>query len=147
MAPKLISTFVTLALFASVSQSIRYKYSGCFDSPGDLTFELRHVFQSPGLCGRRCETSHFSAFGLTNSSDCLCGYTPPTPDNAADEEWCNQRCPGYAMEYCGGEGFYTIYLIPEPDNHDPPNGTLTQGSYAPTKAPELGSQVPLQHAS
>ncbi|KAI1143546.1 hypothetical protein F5Y05DRAFT_157113 [Hypoxylon sp. FL0543] len=138
---KLASVFAILA-FISTTNSLTYM--GCFGPPTNLDFNMRHVFQSVGACRLRCKTSNLPVLGVTNGTDCLCGTSVPPSSSAVEESWCDSRCSGFALEICGGRGFFSIFLIAEPEASDGPSG---EGSTQSVEWIETGVTIPLASAT
>ncbi|KAI1398517.1 hypothetical protein F4819DRAFT_25218 [Hypoxylon fuscum] len=118
-------SFAFLANFASVTYSLTYL--GCFAPPTDLQYNTRFVFQSLGYCERRCTGINRLVVGLANGTDCLCGNSVPPSINVVEDVWCNSPCAGYHLSMCGGQGFFSVYLLAELDTPErPPHETSSQ---------------------
>ncbi|KAI0842199.1 hypothetical protein F5Y06DRAFT_170413 [Hypoxylon sp. FL0890] len=108
-----LTSVLAFLVFISTTQSLRYM--GCFGPPTNLDFNTRNVFQSVGACRLRCKNSNLPVLGVTNGTDCLCGASVPPSRSIVGESWCDSRCPGFAVEMCGGRGFFSIYLVEKPE--------------------------------
>ncbi|KAI1107862.1 hypothetical protein F4804DRAFT_296148 [Jackrogersella minutella] len=139
MISQLASIFAVLALLASVSDSFTYK--GCFNAAGSLQFNSRYIFQSVGYCQRRCALSNMPVMGLTNRSDCMCGPSALPLDNVVEESFCNFACPGYAPQTCGGDGFFSVYQIAEPDTSEAPQHEASTQYAEPAETVGVSSQA------
>ncbi|KAI0898444.1 hypothetical protein F4806DRAFT_494104 [Annulohypoxylon nitens] len=105
------SNVAILALFASTAHS--FTYVGCFSSSSNLEFNSRSVYQSLGNCQQKCTAANLPVMGVTNGTDCLCGTSAPSQDSIVPDSSCDSRCTGYAEDVCGGEGFFSVYSIPD----------------------------------
>lgn len=90
--------FAILGLCATSIQV--HTYVGCFEDSLGLTDMGQHVFQSRGLCSKKCDNINQWVMGLTNGTYCLCGVHIPPMESLVSEEECNMRCSGYAMDTC-----------------------------------------------
>ncbi|KAI1407866.1 WSC domain-containing protein, partial [Hypoxylon sp. FL1857] len=141
MLSQLTAVFAFLA-FASTTHSLTYV--GCFGSPTNLEFSSHRVFQSVGACRQSCTASNFPVMGLTNGTDCLCGASAPPFSNVVEESWCNSRCTGYAQDICGGRGFFSIFLLVEPEDPEEPSSESSTQSVASI---ETGVAIPQASAT
>ncbi|KAI1382299.1 hypothetical protein F4677DRAFT_21893 [Hypoxylon crocopeplum] len=140
MTPLLIRAFIILT--SCTSAICMSTYAGCFTSPTGLEYNARSVFQSVGLCSRQCSSSNRLVMGVTNRTDCLCSDVAPPPSSMVEESWCDSPCPGYAVDTCGGKGFFSVYLLAEPNSPERrPNERSTQS------AEPAGTGVSLPQAS
>ncbi|KAI3396977.1 hypothetical protein diail_11377 [Diaporthe ilicicola] len=67
-------------------------------------------FNSQGLCSSDCESAGYSVFAVQGAS-CVCLDSPPADDKKADASKCDEPCPGYAFQICGGVGYYSVGTI------------------------------------
>ncbi|KAH9905635.1 hypothetical protein F4778DRAFT_779029 [Xylariomycetidae sp. FL2044] len=151
--PKLITLPLPLPLLLLILTLIpvaqphrRPQYLGCFSHPGPLRFEADMMFQTVGYCAGRCgggaSGNHPFFAGLTNGSSCLCGGAMPDVADLAPEEDCDVRCPGYVGDFCGGEGFYSVYASIERDEAGPQQSTNIPSPLGQTP---LATDVALLH--
>jgi cell wall integrity and stress response component len=86
------------------------------------------IFQSNGLCSDFCGSSY--AFAVVQDNGCWCSnYVPGTTTTG-----CNEQCPGYPLELCGGNGVYGYIALGKN-----PSGTQGGSSAAPSSAPSPSS--------
>ncbi|KAI0176398.1 hypothetical protein GGR52DRAFT_540786 [Hypoxylon sp. FL1284] len=104
---------LSLTLLASITSG--YTYVGCYAPPTDLEYNVRFIYQSVGYCRRRCTLANQPILGVTNGTDCLCGASLPSADSLVADTMCDSPCAGYAAQNCGGLGYFSVYLIPEPE--------------------------------
>ncbi|KAF3010190.1 hypothetical protein E8E14_009800 [Neopestalotiopsis sp. 37M] len=81
---------------------------GCYSSIGELTLNGTNEFNTEGLCSTTCAGAGF-AVGASYSSDCYCGDKYPAESTLVDDSECNEPCPGYDTQACGGPHAYTVY--------------------------------------
>ncbi|KAI0382019.1 WSC domain-containing protein [Hypomontagnella monticulosa] len=127
MTSRLASIIIALAAFTSTIRAI--EYVGCFGPPSDFEYDGRHIFQSVGRCNQVCSTLDFPVLAVSNGTNCFCSHAIPPPDRAVEESLCNSPCAGYAMQMCGGRGFFSVYS--ELEMEEPP--TVTHGEESSTQ--------------
>ncbi|KAK4213729.1 hypothetical protein QBC37DRAFT_168426 [Rhypophila decipiens] len=119
-----IIIFMSLPSTSSIAEASTITLQGCFYSPGShVLFNNRHVFQSIGYCMRTCsnleydgsDTAESQVVALVNGTACFCGEpgtVPPLEDEIPLDK-CNLPCRGFAMETCGGKGYFQVYTVDE----------------------------------
>ncbi|KAL7961277.1 hypothetical protein V8C34DRAFT_25242 [Trichoderma compactum] len=85
------------------------------------------IYQTNGLCGGFCTKKNY-AFSITQQNSCWCSNYFPDKASTVDVKNCNDPCPAWPSENCGGPGLYGYILL----NEVPPSGTKTA---PPTSSP------------
>jgi cell wall integrity and stress response component len=81
---------------------------GCFSSKEGLTLQSVIEFNSQGQCAGNCRTLG-KTVGATQASSCYCGMTYPPNSSLVANDKCDEPCPGYGTQACGGLDTYTVY--------------------------------------
>ncbi|KAG8161073.1 hypothetical protein KVR01_009337 [Diaporthe batatas] len=96
---------------------------GCYATEA-VTY-LRDTYNTLGGCSYTCREAGYPVFAA-QLMNCACLDILPSYDEKAEESLCNQPCPGYAGETCGGQsGYYTVGTVP---------GVLVTPSRAPSSS-------------
>ncbi|KAM7216622.1 hypothetical protein V8F06_008033 [Rhypophila decipiens] len=130
---------------ASGTNGPSYKELGCYQiSPAKVDdnrlapderpsgYSGSNIFNTKNACAHDlCKTYKYSA---TQGNNCFCADEIDSTltlitDAKAIEEVCNLKCPGYALETCGGKTGISIYENEDPSAYYQISGT---GSFAPT---------------
>ncbi|RBR06608.1 uncharacterized protein FIESC28_11003 [Fusarium coffeatum] len=75
---------------------------GCFSAlPSDADSHGSFAFMATGECGNSC-TKEKKPVAITFGSTCYCSDKYPAKLSLVDDSLCDEPCPGYAMEACGG---------------------------------------------
>ena len=75
---------------------------GCFSAlPSDADSHGSFAFMTTGECGNSC-TKEKKPVAITLGSTCYCSDKYPAKSSLVDDSSCDEPCPGYAMEACGG---------------------------------------------
>ncbi|RWA14466.1 hypothetical protein EKO27_g677 [Xylaria grammica] len=82
--------------------------AGCFSSLADMTLLTSNNFNSQGFCAPRCRDKG-KPVGATYLKACYCGTKLPNSQSLLNDTKCNEPCPGYDPEACGGLNAYTVY--------------------------------------
>ncbi|KAI1293125.1 hypothetical protein F5Y03DRAFT_334774 [Xylaria venustula] len=82
--------------------------AGCYSSLGDMTLDSTNEYNAQGYCAPNCRKKN-KPVGATYLKDCYCGTKLPSKDDLLDDSKCNEPCPGYDPQACGGLGAYTVY--------------------------------------
>lgn len=82
--------------------------AGCFSSLGDMTLDSSDKYNAQGYCGPNCRDKGFPV-GATYLKQCFCGHKMPNKKTLLDDSKCNEPCPGFDPQACGGLGAYTVY--------------------------------------
>ncbi|KAK4069619.1 uncharacterized protein Triagg1_7043 [Trichoderma aggressivum f. europaeum] len=86
------------------------------------------IYQTNGLCGGFCTKKNY-AFSITQQNSCWCSNYFPDKASTVDVKNCNDPCPAWPSENCGGPGLYGYILL----NEVAPSGTKTEPP--PTSSP------------
>ncbi|KAL7795640.1 hypothetical protein V8C43DRAFT_28395 [Trichoderma afarasin] len=85
------------------------------------------IYQTNGACGTFCTKKDY-AFSITQQNSCWCSNYYPDKTTQVDVKECNDPCPAWPSENCGGPGLYGYILL----NEVAPSGTKTA---PPTSTP------------
>ncbi|PKK51552.1 hypothetical protein CI102_2954 [Trichoderma harzianum] len=85
------------------------------------------IWQTNGACGIFCTKKDY-AFSITQQNSCWCSNYYPDKTTQVDVKECNDPCPAWPSENCGGPGLYGYILL----NEVAPSGTKTA---PPTSTP------------
>ncbi|KAI0149358.1 hypothetical protein BJ166DRAFT_61387 [Pestalotiopsis sp. NC0098] len=81
---------------------------GCYGNVDNLVLNGTDEFNTQGSCSTACRGMS-KAVGASYSSDCYCGDEYPPLNTLLDDSDCNEPCPGYGTEACGGINAWTVY--------------------------------------
>lgn len=102
------------------------------------------IYQSDGLCRDFCTASN-NAYAVLKDSNCWCSDYTPANSIQVNTNRCNQPCPGFPSDTCGGNGVWGyIKLSAQPagvkggSNNDP-----TQATTAPSSPPSNTATTPV----
>ncbi|POR33797.1 Uncharacterized protein TPAR_06007, partial [Tolypocladium paradoxum] len=76
------------------------------------------IYQTNGLCHDFCLQKN-NAYAITQGNFCWCSDYTPAPAKQVDKGDCNQPCPAYPLEQCGGNGVFGYIAL----NNVLPSGT------------------------
>ncbi|KAJ5766816.1 uncharacterized protein N7511_004432 [Penicillium nucicola] len=111
---------------------------GCYSDAGSLKNQGPYSYQSPGYCQDHCLGAGKSVFALTRGNMCYCGDALPT--EKVNDDKCNQVCPGWPAESCGGNDTFSVYqIIGENAPDSASDGASTTA--APTAATAAGGII------
>ncbi|KAI1112909.1 hypothetical protein F5Y14DRAFT_240918 [Nemania sp. NC0429] len=82
--------------------------AGCYSSLGDMKLDSFSEYNAQGYCGPNCRDKQMPV-GATYLKACYCGHKLPNKKTLLADSKCNEPCPGYDIEACGGLGAYTVY--------------------------------------
>ncbi|KAK3337943.1 hypothetical protein B0H65DRAFT_445875 [Neurospora tetraspora] len=69
-------------------------------------------FQSMGLCYQTCAGAQEEyAFAVVWGKSCWCSNTQPNTANTVSTNQCENPCPGYPSDWCGGDSLYGYLKI------------------------------------
>ncbi|KAI1756129.1 hypothetical protein F4782DRAFT_526685 [Xylaria castorea] len=109
--------------------------AGCFSSLGDMTMDSTDKYNAQGYCAPRCRDEGFLV-GATYAKACYCGTKMPNHLTLVNDTKCNEPCPGFDKQACGGLNVFTVYNtgvqvnVAEADL--PTSSTTTTSSATPT---------------
>ncbi|RAL13401.1 uncharacterized protein BO97DRAFT_404892 [Aspergillus homomorphus CBS 101889] len=110
-----------LMLLLGSVQALHWGTYACMKSSGDMTKLGSSPYQSAGLCQNLCEKEKGSFFALQHE-DCWCGSQPPAFGSMGGV--CEDDCPGFPEDKCGGDGAYSVWEL-EDDYSNPSLQTST----------------------
>ncbi|KAI0205967.1 hypothetical protein F4808DRAFT_186842 [Astrocystis sublimbata] len=107
--------------------------AGCFSSLGDMKLDSTDEFNAQGYCAPRCRKKHLPV-GATYAHACYCGTKMPNHESLVKDSKCNEPCPGYDPQACGGLNVWTVYNTGVQFNVEEadPDPTSSTTSAAPT---------------
>ena len=80
---------------------------GCYASVGELQLSGTNTFNSQSSCAASCQGA--GAFvAATKGKSCYCGDKYPPASTLVDDSQCDQACPGYDRDACGGSSAFTV---------------------------------------
>ncbi|RYC57280.1 hypothetical protein CHU98_g8925 [Xylaria longipes] len=125
--------------------------AGCFSTLGDMTLDSTDKYNAQGYCAPRCRDKG-KPVGATYAQACYCGTKMPNHVTLVNDTKCNEPCPGFDKQACGGLNVYTVYntgvqvnveeaeLPTSSTTSAAPTSTSQTSGYTPTIPVE--SQVP-----
>ncbi|KAL7627576.1 Cell wall integrity and stress response component 4 [Parahypoxylon ruwenzoriense] len=125
----LVGLMVLMGNIALV-QSIDMTY--CADINTASTASNSSIFQSDGLCREFCLGKF--AFAVIKDSECWCSDYAPDQSAQVNVDKCNQKCPGFPADTCGGDGVWG-YMTLDME----PSGTTGAGSSTRTSSPDTST--------
>ncbi|KAG6015722.1 hypothetical protein E4U54_003073 [Claviceps lovelessii] len=86
--------------------------SGCYASYGNMTMHkpISADRMSTASCIIACRDDAFWLAAM-HGGQCLCGFALPPKKDLVEDSQCNQPCPAYPPEACGGLDAYSIYNV------------------------------------
>ncbi|PYH82410.1 hypothetical protein BO82DRAFT_431655 [Aspergillus uvarum CBS 121591] len=87
----------------------------CFTSVGNMENMGTFEFQSVDHCIAQCDEVN-GVFAAVQEESCYCGTAALDIQDMAladDDSACNASCPGYAVDTCGGDGVYSLWVSQE----------------------------------
>lgn len=82
-------------------------------------------YQSEGLCYRYCLNKYALAIMLDKA--CWCSNYVPSKTSQVSTDKCQNGCPGYPDDYCGGDNLFGYVAL-----NKAPSGTATTGTASST---------------
>ncbi|KAG5974830.1 hypothetical protein E4U55_008035 [Claviceps digitariae] len=109
--------------------------SGCYGSYGNMTMHkpISADRMSTASCINACKDDGFWLAAM-HGGQCLCGYALPPKTDLVEDSQCNQPCPAYPPEACGGLESYSIYNVGtqlQISRYDPASSSTTGGATKP----------------
>lgn len=98
------------------------------DCPASST--VFSTWQSEGRCFNNC-TDMKMALAIVQGHDCWCSNLIPHRRDQKPLQQCQDPCPGYPTDYCGGDGVYGYIEVAGRS----PTGTAPPGGAPTTKEP------------
>ena len=81
---------------------------GCYSSVGELQLNGKLVFNTMAQCAATCSGLGASV-AASQEDSCYCGNSYPPANTLVDDSQCNEACPGYSLQACGGTAAFTVY--------------------------------------
>ncbi|KAI0549049.1 hypothetical protein F4679DRAFT_596005 [Xylaria curta] len=103
---------IALVAGPRLAQSLDIEYCASLNTAGTPTNSS--IWQSNGLCHDFCVDQSF-AFAILQQHDCWCSDYIPTKSSQVDTGECNDSCPGWKDDTCGGDnlfGYIALGLTP-----------------------------------
>lgn len=97
------------------------------------------IWQSNGLCHDKCLGDGY-ALAIVQYQDCWCSNYAPADTVDLDE--CDQTCPGYPSEMCGGDGLYGYIYLADPSGTVGSSSSTTSSSTRASTSPSTTSTSP-----
>lgn len=85
-------------------------YEGCYSSSSGLSLNSTYTYNTKGYCQERCVPINKAVQATSNADECWCGDNMPPASAKVSDSKCSSTCTGYGTEYCGGDGFFSVYL-------------------------------------
>ncbi|KAG5924656.1 hypothetical protein E4U42_004573 [Claviceps africana] len=106
--------------------------SGCYSSYANMTMHkpISADRMSTASCIIACRDDGFWLAAM-HGGQCLCGFALPPKKDLVDDSQCNQPCPAYPPEACGGLESYSIYNVGtqlQINRYDPASSSSAGGS-------------------
>jgi len=111
-------------------------YEGCYNSHGSLSQNSTYLFNTMGYCQQQCAPLGKAVEATSNGNECWCGDEVPPSSAKVDDSKCDTVCAGYGPEFCGADGFFSVYLSGLTD--DVPNAAASSGS-SPSSTPKTSA--------
>ncbi|KAG6163585.1 hypothetical protein E4U51_005630 [Claviceps purpurea] len=113
--------------------------SGCYGTYGNMTMHkpITADKMSTAACNNACKDDGFWLAAM-HGGQCLCGYALPPKKDLVEDSECNQPCPAYPPEACGGLDSYSFYNVGiqlQISRYDPASSSTTGGGQTSTAAP------------
>ncbi|PWY66485.1 hypothetical protein BO94DRAFT_540616 [Aspergillus sclerotioniger CBS 115572] len=93
------------------AQGLEWDEYACMTSTGDMKKLGSYTYNSPGMCQTQCEKENGYFFAL-QAEGCWCGSEPPA-FASMNGATCDEDCPGWPEETCGGNGTYSVWDLTE----------------------------------
>ncbi|GAB0132404.1 hypothetical protein EsDP_00000842 [Epichloe bromicola] len=113
--------------------------SGCYGSYGNMTMHkpISADKMSTAACNNACKADGFWLAAM-HGGQCWCGYALPPKKDLVEDSKCNEPCPAYPPEACGGIDSYSIYNVGlqlQISRYEPSSSTTTGASKTSTASP------------
>lgn len=113
----------SLSSIAFMATVVAAKNLGCYSSlpVPDGSNQSTYDFNSYGSCQSVCSVSSHKYTALSGTK-CTCVHDLPPASALVGDDQCNQPCPGFTSDVCGGaEGSAWTILDTEPEKNHPSN--------------------------
>ncbi|KAI0189546.1 hypothetical protein EV127DRAFT_104919 [Xylaria flabelliformis] len=108
--------------------------AGCYSSLGDMTMDSTDKYNAQGYCAPNCRDKGFPV-GATYAKACYCGTKMPNHLTLVNDTKCNEPCPGFDKQACGGLNVFTVYntgVQVNVEEADLPTSSTTSATPTPT---------------
>jgi len=82
---------------------------GCYSSKGTLDDGRFVKFNTQGECNKICRDQLSKPVAASYATTCYCGDEYPPANTVIAPSNCNEPCPGFGQEACGGFEAFTVY--------------------------------------
>ncbi|PYI29919.1 hypothetical protein BP00DRAFT_427013 [Aspergillus indologenus CBS 114.80] len=115
MKSVIYSLAAVLPLVLPTQADSLWEQVSCFTSVGNMENMGTFEFQSVDHCIAQCDQVN-GVFAAVQEESCYCGTAALDIQDMAladDDSACNASCPGYAVDTCGGDGVYSLWVSQE----------------------------------
>ncbi|KAI1264610.1 hypothetical protein F5Y18DRAFT_75070 [Xylariaceae sp. FL1019] len=81
---------------------------GCYSSLGLLKLNTTYIYNTQSWCTELCFNNTMPV-AASYATSCYCGDKYPNEKFLVDDTKCNEPCPGFDEQACGGLDTYTVY--------------------------------------
>ncbi|KAI0150529.1 hypothetical protein GGR57DRAFT_185344 [Xylariaceae sp. FL1272] len=81
---------------------------GCYSSLGLLKLNESYIYNTQSWCTERCMNATMPV-AASYANSCYCGEKYPNSKYVVDDSKCNEPCPGFDDQACGGLNTFTVY--------------------------------------
>ncbi|KAI3325732.1 hypothetical protein HD806DRAFT_533397 [Xylariaceae sp. AK1471] len=119
---------------------------GCFSSLGGMKLQTTYMFNTQSYCAPICRKNGMPV-GATYARECYCGSKLPNNKTLLDDSKCNEPCPGFDTDACGGLNAYTVYNtgvqvnVAEAEDDTTSTTSASSTSTATTKASNIAEST------
>ncbi|KAJ5711156.1 hypothetical protein N7488_005312 [Penicillium malachiteum] len=101
---QLLASLALALPFATAS----YDSLGCYSKVAGVTDLEQYTYQSRGYCVEKCAGDGYAIAALKDGATCGCSNSTPASSAKIADDNCDQYCPGYPSDKCGGVNVYTV---------------------------------------
>ena len=103
-----MSIFYTSSLLVSAADyTAPASNLGCYSSISGGDSKGDYTYQTSGYCvNNECPNSPYVA---VKGKECICLNSLPQSSSKVSSSQCDQPCPGYQSDMCGGSNAYNVY--------------------------------------
>ncbi|CEL09042.1 hypothetical protein ASPCAL12185 [Aspergillus calidoustus] len=127
-------TLLPFALLATSSSSLVSSPQGCFSDAGDMRTPGPWRYMSVSYCNDSCRRLGWD-FAGSQGKFCWCGDSLPSIDSVVPDDECDEPCPGYAKDICGGKHRWSVWAI----GSDEPSAWLSSMTAISTSTTEAST--------
>ncbi|KAK8117353.1 uncharacterized protein PG998_005634 [Apiospora kogelbergensis] len=104
-----MKSFAAIVLLGACAVAQAETYVGCF-STAVSSHSATSQFMSYGFCESECKKQCGAVAMAISGNLCHCGKLPAQSD-LVDDAKCNQPCPGFDTQNCGGDNTFSVFTI------------------------------------